>query len=97
VNLAAQAGVRYSIDNPLAYVDSNLVGTTLVLEGCRYGGVEHLVVRLEQPFEAAVELGIDPLENCGKRLSWSHLTVPSLAETRAARHASARRITDATL
>ena len=43
VHLGAQAGVRYSIDNPLAYVDSNLVGTTLVLEGCRYGGVEHLV------------------------------------------------------
>ena len=43
VHLGAQAGVRYSIDNPLAYVDSNLVGTTNVLEGCRHGGVEHLV------------------------------------------------------
>ncbi|WPL19316.1 dTDP-glucose 4,6-dehydratase 2 [Thiorhodovibrio winogradskyi] len=43
VNLAAQAGVRYSIDNPLAYVDSNLLGFANVLEGCRHNGVEHLV------------------------------------------------------
>jgi len=43
VHLGAQAGVRYSMENPLAYVDSNLVGTTLVLEGCRHAGVEHLV------------------------------------------------------
>jgi UDP-glucuronate 4-epimerase len=43
VHLAAQAGVRYSIENPMAYVDSNLVGHTNVLEGCRHSGVEHLV------------------------------------------------------
>lgn len=43
VNLAAQAGVRYSIDNPLAYIDSNLVGFAHILEGCRHNGVEHLV------------------------------------------------------
>ena len=43
VNLAAQAGVRYSIDNPLAYIDSNIVGFAHVLEGCRHNGVEHLV------------------------------------------------------
>jgi UDP-glucuronate 4-epimerase len=43
VNLAAQAGVRYSIKNPNAYVDSNLVGFTNILEGCRYNQVEHLV------------------------------------------------------
>lgn len=43
VNLAAQAGVRYSIDNPLAYIDSNIVGFAHVLEGCRHHGVEHLV------------------------------------------------------
>ena len=42
VNLAAQAGVRYSIDNPLAYVDTNLVGFAHILEGCRHNGVEHL-------------------------------------------------------
>ncbi|TBR10488.1 MAG: NAD-dependent epimerase [Lysobacter sp.] len=43
VNLAAQAGVRYSLENPRAYVDSNLVGFINVLEACRHGGVEHLV------------------------------------------------------
>jgi UDP-glucuronate 4-epimerase len=43
VHLGAQAGVRYSMENPLAYVDSNLVGTTNVLEGCRHTGVGHLV------------------------------------------------------
>jgi UDP-glucuronate 4-epimerase len=43
VNLAAQAGVRYSLENPHAYVDSNLVGFTNILEGCRHGGVKHLV------------------------------------------------------
>ena len=43
VNLAAQAGVRYSIENPDAYVDSNLVGFGNILEGCRHFGVEHLV------------------------------------------------------
>lgn len=43
VNLAAQAGVRYSIENPLAYIDSNLVGFGHILEGCRHHGVKHLV------------------------------------------------------
>jgi UDP-glucuronate 4-epimerase len=43
VNLAAQAGVRYSIENPHAYVDTNLIGFLNVLEGCRHNGVEHLV------------------------------------------------------
>lgn len=43
VNLAAQAGVRYSIENPLAYVDSNIVGFAHVLEGCRHNEVEHLI------------------------------------------------------
>lgn len=43
VNLAAQAGVRYSITNPYAYLDSNLVGFMNVLECCRHGGVEYLV------------------------------------------------------
>jgi UDP-glucuronate 4-epimerase len=43
VNLAAQAGVRYSIQNPFAYIDSNLVGFANVLEGCRHGNVKHLV------------------------------------------------------
>lgn len=43
VNLAAQAGVRYSIENPAAYIDSNLVGFGNILEGCRHNEVEHLV------------------------------------------------------
>lgn len=43
VHLAAQAGVRYSLKNPHAYVDSNLVGFMNILEGCRHHGVEHLV------------------------------------------------------
>jgi UDP-glucuronate 4-epimerase len=43
VNLAAQAGVRYSLENPAAYVDSNLVGFANVLEGCRQSEVGHLV------------------------------------------------------
>jgi UDP-glucuronate 4-epimerase len=43
VNLAAQAGVRYSIENPLAYIDSNIVGFAHILESCRHCGVEHLV------------------------------------------------------
>jgi UDP-glucuronate 4-epimerase len=44
VNLAAQAGVRYSIENPHAYVDSNIVGFVNILEGCRHHAVEHLVI-----------------------------------------------------
>ena len=42
-HLAAQAGVRYSLSNPFAYIDSNLVGFATVLEGCRHTNVEHLV------------------------------------------------------
>jgi UDP-glucuronate 4-epimerase len=43
VNLAAQAGVRYSLENPMAYVHTNLVGFANILEACRHAGVEHLV------------------------------------------------------
>ena len=43
IHLAAQAGVRYSLENPQAYVDSNVTGTLNVLEGCRHNGVQHLV------------------------------------------------------
>ena len=42
-NLAAQAGVRYSLENPVAYVDSNIVGFLNILEGCRHNQVKHLV------------------------------------------------------
>jgi UDP-glucuronate 4-epimerase len=59
VNLAAQAGVRYSLENPHAYVESNLVGFVNILEGCRYAKVKHLVyassssvygMNVKQPF-----------------------------------------------
>ena len=43
VNLAAQAGARYSIKNPSAYIDSNLVGFANILEGCRHNDVKHLI------------------------------------------------------
>ncbi|QDP01768.1 NAD-dependent epimerase [Thalassotalea sp. PS06] len=43
IHLAAQAGVRYSIDNPMAYADANLIGHLAILEGCRHNDVEHLV------------------------------------------------------
>ncbi|MBW3566147.1 MAG: NAD-dependent epimerase [Acidobacteria bacterium] len=43
IHLAAQAGVRYSLRNPHAYIDSNIVGFMNILEGCRHNGVEHLV------------------------------------------------------
>lgn len=59
IHLAAQAGVRYSLENPQAYVDSNVTGFVNVLEGCRHNGVQHLVfastssvygVNTSQPF-----------------------------------------------
>ena len=59
INLAAQAGVRYSIENPNAYIDSNVVGFLNVLEGCRHTEVKHLVyassssvygMNIKQPF-----------------------------------------------
>ena len=43
VNLAAQAGVRYSLENPHSYIDSNIVGFMNILEGCRHNNIEHLV------------------------------------------------------
>ena len=43
IHLAAQAGVRYSLQNPHAYIDSNIVGFMNILEGCRHHGVQHLV------------------------------------------------------
>ena len=42
INLAAQAGVRYSIENPHSYIDSNIVGSLNILEGCRHNNVQHL-------------------------------------------------------
>jgi UDP-glucuronate 4-epimerase len=43
IHLAAQAGVRYSLENPMAYIDTNVVGFATILEGCRHNNIEHLV------------------------------------------------------
>ena len=43
IHLAAQAGVRYSLTNPHAYIDANVMGFTNILEGCRHNGISHLV------------------------------------------------------
>lgn len=43
INLAAQAGVRYSINNPFTYIDSNILGFANILEGCRHNNVKHLI------------------------------------------------------
>ncbi|WP_443627734.1 NAD-dependent epimerase/dehydratase family protein [Candidatus Njordibacter sp. Uisw_002] len=62
INLAAQAGVRYSIDNPKSYIDSNLVGFVNLLECCRHANIEHLLfassssvygMNKKQPFSAS--------------------------------------------
>lgn len=56
VNLAAQAGVRYSIENPHAYIDSNVVGFTNIIEGCRHHNIEHLVYASTSSVYGANEL-----------------------------------------
>jgi UDP-glucuronate 4-epimerase len=89
VNLAAQAGVRYSLTNPHAYIQANVLGFLNILEGCRHGGVHHLVYassssiygsNLEMPFSE--RHGVDhPLSlyaatkkaNEGMAHSYSHL------------------------
>lgn len=62
INLGAQAGVRYSIENPNAYIDSNVVGFVNILEGCRHNNVKHLIyassssvygMNTKQPFSTA--------------------------------------------
>jgi UDP-glucuronate 4-epimerase len=56
IHLAAQAGVRYSIDNPHAYVDANMIGMMNVLEGCRHAGIPHLVYASSSSVYGANEL-----------------------------------------
>jgi UDP-glucuronate 4-epimerase len=53
VDLAAQAGVRYSIDNPLAYIDNKIFGFAHILEGRRHNGIEHLVYASSSSFYSA--------------------------------------------
>jgi UDP-glucuronate 4-epimerase len=62
VHLAAQAGVRYSLENPFAYERSNLAGHLSILEACRHGGVEHLVYA-----SSSSVYGDRPLEGAGFR------------------------------
>jgi len=70
VNLAAQAGVRYSITNPFAYVDTNLVGFANLLEGCRHYGVEHLVYASSSSvYGANVEMPFSVHDNVDHPLS----------------------------
>lgn len=66
VHLAAQAGVRYSLENPFAYTQSNIDGTLTILEGCRHQQVEHLVfassssvygLNTQQPFSTQHHTG----------------------------------------
>lgn len=56
VNLAAQAGVRYSLENPSAYIDSNIVGFANILEGCRLNNVKHLVYASSSSVYGAIEV-----------------------------------------
>ncbi len=64
VNLAAQAGVRYSIENPNAYIDSNLVGFANILEGCRHNDVEHLIFASSSSvYGANTKLPYDIIDN----------------------------------
>ena len=69
VNLAAQAGVRYSLENPYAYIDANILGFMNVLENCRHTGVEHLVYAQPAPSTATTPI-------CRSRLT-SRSIIPS--------------------
>lgn len=70
VNLAAQAGVRYSIENPLAYIESNIVGFAHILEGCRHNDVEHLVYASSSSvYGANTAMPFSPRQNVDHPLS----------------------------
>ena len=70
VNLAAQAGVRYSFENPHAYLDSNLAGFLNVLEGCRHNEVEHLVfASTASVYGANKKMPYDETDGCNHQLS----------------------------
>jgi UDP-glucuronate 4-epimerase len=71
VHLAAQAGVRYSLEQPQAYVDSNITGTLNVLEGCRHNGVQHLVfASTSSVYGANTHMPFSPHQFCGHPLSF---------------------------
>ncbi len=70
VNLAAQAGVRYSFENPHAYLDSNLAGFLNILEGCRHNEVEHLVfASTASVYGANKKMPYDETDGCNHQLS----------------------------
>ena len=70
VHLAAQAGVRYSVENPMAYLDSNLAGMLTVLEGCRHNGVQHLVYASSSSvYGAATEMPLRETHNTDHPIS----------------------------
>ncbi len=70
VHLAAQAGVRYSLQNPHAYVDSNLVGFVNILEGCRHCNVKHLVFASSSSvYGANTKMPFSPLDNVNHPVS----------------------------
>ena len=84
VHLAAQAGVRYSIDNPLAYIDSNIVGFAHILEGCRHHGVHQLrrdvgagKARHDIRNQGLALLGLQRLQGGGDAAHFSTCTVCS--------------------
>ena len=77
VHLAAQAGVRYSLKNPHAFVDSNLVGFVNILEGCRNAGVKHLVFASSSSVYGA-NTRVPSSVSSGLRLISTGNSVPSL-------------------
>ena len=102
VHLAAQAGVRYSLTDPHAYIDANIVGFLNVLEGCRHNGVEHLSMRRRARSTAPtprcrsrvhdnVDHPVEPLRRHqeGQRADGPHLQ-PSLPRCRSRACASSR-------
>ena len=72
VHLAAQAGVRYSIENPRSYLDSNIVGTFNILEGIRHSNVEHtLIASTSSIYGSNKNMPYDAV-------SYTHLTLPTI-------------------
>ena len=95
-HLAAQAGVRYSIQNPHTYVDSNVVGTLHILEGCRHYKIEHLVIastssvygaNTKQPFNATTDTTDHPMalyaatKKCCELMAHSYASLYDLPST----------------
>jgi len=76
IHLGAQAGVRYSIENPYAYADSNLIGTLTVLEGCRHHGIEHLVYASSSSVSRSSRIGCTVRTTKGRPIKTSAIRIP---------------------